>query len=330
MLVDGFGREVSYIRLSVTDRCNLNCFYCRTDGEETFIPHGDILTYEEMLDLAKAAQALNVQKLRLTGGEPFARRDFLAFLGMLREETPSLDVRITTNATMLAGKVAAVKHLGVRRINISMDTLDRDKFREVTGRDMLPRVLESIEQCLRYGLTVKVNVVAMKGVNDNELPEFLRLAKENPIDVRFIEFMPIGSCTRWDGDYTWKAKDIVTEANRHMELNPIERHERTGGPARVYDIKGGKGRIGVISPMSDHFCKSCNRLRVTSNGRLRTCLFSDKEYKLREALRHPKLGVDAVLRIMQRALRTKPMGYELLELRKRAQVCDKVMSSIGG
>lgn len=330
MLIDGYGREVSYIRLSVTDRCNLKCFYCRAEGEETFIPHEDILTYEEMVDLARAAQALGVQKLRLTGGEPFARRDFLAFLGMLREHTPGLDVRITTNATLLAGKVAAIKHLGIRRINISMDTLDREKFHEVTGRDMLPRVLEGIEECLRYGLKVKVNVVAMKGVNDAELPEFVRLAKENPIDVRFIEFMPIGSCTRWDVDAAWKAQDIIAEAGTHAALTPVERRGRTGGPARVYEVQGGQGRIGVISPMSDHFCKSCNRLRVTSDGRLRTCLFSDREYKLRQALRHPRLGMEAVLRIMHRALRAKPMGYELLELRKRAQVCDKVMSSIGG
>lgn len=331
MLVDGYGREVSYLRLSVTDRCNLNCFYCRGDGQDVpFIPHEDILTYEEMLTLAKGAQALSVAKLRLTGGEPFARRDFLAFLGMLREECPGLDVRITTNGTLLAGKVAAAKHLGIRRINISLDTLDPEKFHKVTGRDMHSRVLEAIEECLRYDIKVKINVVAMKGVNDMELPDFVRLARENPVDVRFIEFMPIGSCTRWDVTSTWTAAEIVADAGRIARLTPVERHGRTGGPARVYTIEGGQGRIGVISPMSDHFCKSCNRLRVTSDGRLRTCLFSDREHRLRPALRHPRLGMDSVVRIMRRALRTKPLGYELLELRRKAQVCDKIMSSIGG
>lgn len=330
MLIDGYGREVSYLRLSVTDRCNLNCFYCRSAENMPFIPHEEILSYEEMIILAKAAQALSVEKIRLTGGEPFARRDFLAFLGMLREECPGLDVRITTNATLLGGKVAAAKHLGIRRINISMDTMDPVKFHEVTGRDMLDRVLAAIEECLHYGIKVKINVVAMKGINDMELPEFLRLAKDNPLDVRFIEFMPIGSCTRWDGDYTWKAAEIIEQASHYVRLTPLDRTDRTGGPARLYSIEGGKGRIGVISPMSNHFCKSCNRLRVTSNGKLRTCLFSDREYKLRQALRNPKLGIDAVVRIMHRALRSKPMGYELLEMRKRAQVCDKGMSSIGG
>ncbi|WP_028586994.1 GTP 3',8-cyclase MoaA [Desulfocurvus vexinensis] len=330
MLVDGYGREVSYLRLSVTDRCNLNCFYCRTGQEMEYIPHENILTYEEMVVLARAARALRVEKLRLTGGEPFARRDFLAFLGLLREQCPELDVRITTNATLLAGKAAAVKHLGIRRINISMDTLDPAKFLEITGRDMLDRVLAAIDECLGLGLRVKINVVAMKGVNDMELPAFVRLACDKPVDVRFIEFMPIGASTRWNDAATWTAREIIAQAGAMVRLTPLERHGRSGGPARLFAIEGGQGRLGVISPLSDHFCTSCNRLRVTSDGRLRTCLFSDKEYRLRPALRHPRLGIDHVVGIMRRALRTKPMGYELLELRRRAQVCDRVMSSIGG
>jgi cyclic pyranopterin phosphate synthase len=331
MLVDGYGREVSYLRLSVTDRCNLNCFYCRAGQQDMeYLPHENILTYEEMVALARAARALRVEKLRLTGGEPFARRDFLAFLGLLREHCPELDVRITTNATLLAGKAAAVKHLGIRRINISMDTLDPARFRDITGRDMLDRVLAAIDECLGLGLRVKINVVAMKGVNDAELPAFVRLACDKPVDVRFIEFMPIGATTRWSDATTWTAKEIVEQAGAMVRLTPVERHHRTEGPARLYTIAGGQGRLGVISALSDHFCKSCNRLRVTSDGRLRTCLFSDKEYRLRPALRHPRLGPSHVVEIMRRALRSKPMGYELLEMRRRAQVCDRVMSSIGG
>jgi cyclic pyranopterin phosphate synthase len=330
MLVDGYGREVSYLRLSVTDRCNLNCFYCRSGQELDYLAHENILSYEEMVALARAARALRVAKLRLTGGEPFARRDFLAFLGLLRENCPDLDVRITTNATLLGGKVAAVKHLGVRRINISMDTLDPARFREITGRDMLDRVLAAIDECLALHLRVKINVVAMKGVNDSELPAFVRLACDKPVDVRFIEFMPIGAATRWNDAATWTAREIVARAGEMVRLAPVERHSRTEGPARLYTIAGGRGRLGVISPLSDHFCKSCNRLRVTSDGRLRTCLFSDKEYRLRPALRHPHLGLERVVDIMRRALRTKPLGHELLEMRRRAQVCDRVMSSIGG
>ncbi|WP_461211297.1 GTP 3',8-cyclase MoaA [Desulfocurvus sp. DL9XJH121] len=329
MIIDGHGRAVRYLRLSVTDRCNLRCFYCRScEGLES-IPHENILTYEEMLTLAQAAQSMGVGKLRLTGGEPFVRRDFLAFLGMLREECPGLDVRITTNATLLPGKIPALKHLGIQRVNISLDTLDPAKFQEITGRDMFHRVRRGIDECLHYGLKVKVNVVAVRGVNDDELPAFVNLARELPIDVRFIEFMPIGCSTRWKGSKAWTAADILDEARSLADLVPVTMRKADDGPARVFDLADGQGRIGLISALSNHFCDTCNRLRVTSDGRLRTCLFSDKEYALRPALRHPRLGPEGVLRILNAAVRSKPVGYELLQ-KARKQVCDKAMSSIGG
>jgi cyclic pyranopterin phosphate synthase len=330
MIVDSHGRVVRYLRLSVTDRCNLRCFYCRSCEDLDVIPHENILTYEEMISLAKAATNMHLEKLRLTGGEPFVRRDFLAFLGLLREECPGLDVRITTNATLVPGKVAALKHLGIRRLNISLDTLNPAKFTEITGRDMFDRVLKAIEECLHYGLKVKINAVAVRGVNDDELPAFIDMARNNPVDVRFIEFMPIGCATRWQGSTTWKAGDILDEARRHAVLTPVERHANTDGPARVFDIKGGQGRIGLISPLTNHFCDTCNRLRVTSDGKLRTCLFSDKEYNLRAILRHPRLGPEQALKVMQLAVKDKPIGHDLLQHKRRNQVCDKVMSSIGG
>ncbi|SKA78848.1 GTP 3',8-cyclase MoaA [Desulfobaculum bizertense] len=331
MFHDSYGREVNYIRLSVTDRCNLQCFYCRTDGCVKFIPHENVLSYEEMLRLVKAAEKMNVSKLRLTGGEPFVRKDFLAFLGMLKEECPKLDVRITTNGTLLGGKVPALKHLGIKRINISLDTLKAEKFKEITSRDFLPRVERAIDDCLHYGLTVKINVVAMRGVNDNEIRDFVKLAKVLPVDIRFIEFMPIGGCSHWKEGYAISAKEILQEAQSVAKLTPLEKKSKTDGPARLYSIQNGEGRIGMISAMSDHFCKTCNRLRITSDGRLRTCLFSDKEYKLRPALRNSRLDDDQLLRIMQRATESKPLGYKLLEKRlNSASVCTKAMSSIGG
>lgn len=331
MIEDSHGRPVSYIRLSVTDRCNLKCFYCRTEGKETFIDHANILTYEEMLRLVKAAQTMDVSKLRLTGGEPFVRKDFLAFLGMLKEECPGLDVRITTNGTLLGGKVPALKHLGVQRINISLDTMRAERFAEVTGRDFHDRVMQAIQDCMHYGLTVKINVVAMRGINDEEITAFAEFAKANPVDVRFIEFMPIGGCSHWKKDYALPAKEILAKVKEVADISPVEEHSRTDGPARLYNIEGGTGRIGVISPMSDHFCDTCNRLRITSDGRLRTCLFSDKEYRLRPILRSAKLGDNALLNVMQRATAHKPLGYKLLEKRLcNNSVCSKVMSSIGG
>ncbi|NJB66384.1 cyclic pyranopterin phosphate synthase [Desulfobaculum xiamenense] len=331
MIHDGHGRTVSYIRLSVTDRCNLKCFYCRTDGEECFIDHSNILSYEEMLRLVQAAQTMDVTKLRLTGGEPFVRRDFLAFLGMLREECPGLDVRITTNGTLLGGKVPALKHLGIQRINISLDTLKPERFAHVTGRDFHDRVLQAIDDCLHYGLTVKINAVAMKGINDDEIAAFTEFAKTRPVDVRFIEFMPIGGCSHWKKEYALPARDIIAAVSAVADITPVPKHAINDGPARIYEIKDGLGRIGVISAMSDHFCDTCNRLRITSDGRLRTCLFSDKEYRLRPILRSPRLGNEALLRVMRLATQHKPLGYKLLEKRLLGNsVCSKVMSSIGG
>ncbi|BBD07357.1 GTP 3',8-cyclase MoaA [Desulfovibrio ferrophilus] len=330
MIVDSHGRVVRYMRLSVTDRCNLRCFYCRSCEDLQSIPHDHILTYEEMLSLAKAAQQMKVEKLRLTGGEPFVRRDFLAFLGMLREDCPDLDVRITTNATLLSGKVPALKHLGVKRVNISLDTMSPAKFQEITGRDMFDRVRQGIDDCLHYGLKVKINVVAVRGVNDDELPAFLDFARTHPVDVRFIEFMPIGCATRWKGSSTWKSSEILADATKYATLEPLPRSRETDGPARMFSIKDGQGHIGLISPLTNHFCDTCNRLRITSDGKLRTCLFSDKEFNLRKVMRHPKLGPEAALRVMRLAAINKPIGHELLRQKINNQVCNKVMSSIGG
>ncbi|NLW80727.1 MAG: radical SAM protein, partial [Desulfovibrionales bacterium] len=192
MLVDSHGRKVSYLRLSITDRCNLRCLYCRPQDDWVFIPHQDILSYEEMFELVDAARHAGVEKIRLTGGEPFARKDFIPFVARLHRAFPELDLRITTNATMLEGRVAAIHDAGVVCLNISLDTLVRKKFEQITGVDAYDRVRSGIDACLRQGLRVKVNVVALKGVNDGELPGFVDFACTHGVDVRFIEFMPIG------------------------------------------------------------------------------------------------------------------------------------------
>lgn len=327
---DRYGRTVSYMRLSVTDRCNLRCFYCRSEELRDFIPHEDILTYEEMIGLIKIGQELGIEKLRLTGGEPLLRRDFLAFLGMIKEECPGLDTRLTTNGVLLKGKAAALKHLGVTHVNISLDTLDPDKFNRITGRDSHSRVLAAIDECLHYGLSVKINVVAMKGVNDDELRSFLGFAMKNPVDVRFIEFMPIGGKTCWRPDTVWTASDIINELALTAKLKPAEEVERNKGPAVMYALHGGRGRIGFISPMSDHFCDTCNRLRITADGRLRTCLFSDRETSLRPLIRDPEKGFAAALEAIRAEIANKPKGHELLKRIQNGSVCNKVMSSIGG
>ncbi|SNR90711.1 cyclic pyranopterin phosphate synthase [Humidesulfovibrio mexicanus] len=328
-LADAHGRSVSYLRLSVTDRCNLRCVYCDNQMSNR-LSHFDVLRYEEMLDLMGLARGLGIGKVRLTGGEPFARKDFMEFLERARTRYPDLRLRITTNGTMLAPFAPRLAAAGVDRVNISLDTLDPATFARVTGRDLYHAVRRAIDACLEAGLGVKINAVAMRGVNDQELPGFLALARELPVDVRFIEYMPMGG-SEWHAEQVWRASDILAEAQALARITLLPRDAGDAGPAQMYAIEGGKGRLGLITPLSNHFCASCNRLRITSGGVLRTCLFSDKVYRLRPALRHPKLGLPAVERILRLALRNKPVGADLLAARRSGQgVSHTAMSSIGG
>lgn len=327
-LCDGRGREVSYLRLSVTDRCNLSCLYCRPRERLAFIPHDNILRYEELLDLVSLASDMGISKVRLTGGEPFARRDVMVLVESIRRRHPHMDLRITTNATMMAGKAATLAELGVTAVNISLDSLDRAKYADITGHDRLPEVLQALEESLAAGLRVKINAVALRGVNTNEIGDFVKLATDAPIDVRFIEFMPVGDGNLWRPENYITAQEVLELASKTTELLPVETDHITGGPARMYQVAGGLGRFGVISPLSEHFCDSCNRLRITSDGKLRTCLFSEREFRLRPLLRNKKLGLPMVRRVIELALRHKPLGYEVLN--PGAVPGARGMSGIGG
>ena len=298
-LEDGHGRTVRYIRLSVTDRCNLRCTYCRS-GMETFIPHESVLRYEEMEQLVDMAMDMGVEKVRLTGGEPFARKGFADFLERLLAAHPALDIRVTTNGTLIGPHIQTLKAIGLNAVNLSLDTFDRDKFEQITGRDLFGKVRENMDALLDAGIPFKLNAVAMRGFNDDELPAFIDYAMRHPIDVRFIEFMPMGEGTRWSDSCFWSAPDILDAVKGLVAVAPLEQEQRNGGPARI-----------------------------TSDGALRTCLFDDREYRLRNALRHPKLGIEAVRRIVTLATRDKPIGARLLERRHNA-VAQRRMTAIGG
>lgn len=331
MLADRRGRRISYLRISVTDRCNLRCRYC-TSGVKRFIPHDDILRYEELQGVIDSALALGVSKVRLTGGEPFVRLGFPDFVKGILERHPGVDLRITTNGTLVGPHLESLYQAGLRRLNISLDTLDRQRFADITGRDSFPEVWAAIQQAMDLGFGVKINAVGMRGVNDNELPDFLELARTYPIDVRYIEFMPMGGCGRWGEDAVWSSEEILERAGSLVTLQEEPGSSPTRGPARLFRIAGGKGRLGLISPLSGHICAACNRLRLTSDGRLRTCLFSDKEYRLRPILRHPRLGLRYAAEVVRRATLDKPLGEELLRARRAENdlVCSKGMLSIGG
>ncbi len=333
-LTDSYGRTVRYLRLSITDRCNLRCLYCTHALGLSFIPHQSILTYEEMLLLIEAAVSLGVDKVRLTGGEPFARKGFMKFLARARCQHPALDLRITTNATLLAPHVPALVDIGIASLNISFDTFSPETFKLISGRDAYADVTAGLYSALDAGLRIKINAVALKGINDSELPAFLDFARNHPVDVRFIEYMPLGGRGRWSEENFWPASQILAAAKEYATLVPLASGQTAtelSGPARMFAIEGGQGRFGLITPLSNHFCSSCNRLRITSDGRLRTCLFSDNDYPFLALLRDPNHGIAAVKALMASALQDKPQGYQLLQNRKdKAAVITRGMSSIGG
>ena len=331
-LLDTHGRLINYLRLSVTDRCNLRCTYCHSS--EKFIPHENILRYEEMETIISTFVQLGVEKLRFTGGEPFVRKGFIAFLQKVRELHPQLAIRVTTNGVLTAPHVKLLNELKVT-VNLSLDTLQPDKFKKITGHDFFNDVLKTLDALLEGGTPFKLNAVALKGVNDDELPTFLNLAKKYPLDMRLIEFMPIGDNTTWTENNVWKSSEILESAKKIVDLEELNHNNATDGPASMFKVVGGVGRFGFISPITNHYCLTCNRLRVTSEGMLRTCLYDDTEYSIRQILRNESLNPQeldhALETLITSALKNKPIGANLLSERPPCNaVARRSMFSIGG
>jgi len=334
-LLDSFGRRTSYLRISVTDRCNFRCLYCRGRFDNT-VSHSDILRYEEIEVLLGIAVQTGVRKVRFTGGEPFVRKGFMPFLERIREAFPTLALHVTSNGTMPADSAARLKALDVR-VNLSLDTLRRDRFTAITGVDALSAVQANITRLLDLGVPFKLNAVAMRGVNDDELPDFLNLAFTLPVEVRFIELMPMGAGAERNSGLFLPARSLEDRARSLYKLLPLQPLQPDFGPARVWRLRDASGRLstgtfGLISSVTRNACAACNRLRLTSEGNLRTCLFDNREYRLRPALRHPKLGPDAVREIWKRCVARKPVGAWLLDKDHpmRTPVTKRCMVSIGG
>ena len=332
-LIDAHGRKVTYLRVSVTDRCNLSCRYCRVK-DMTFIPHENILRFEEMEQIIDLMAEMGVRKLRFTGGEPFARKGFTSFLRRVRARHPELGLRITSNGTLLGPDIEELKELDAM-MNISLDTLNRERFAAITGKDLLPEVLSNLRRMAELGMKLKVNAVAMRGENDTELPALASLAMDHAIDVRFIEFMPMGEDSIWSNDLFWPADEILASAREHWELIPCDESNRNleeRGPAKLWKLKDKEGhlsagRFGLITSVSHTFCHACNRLRLTADGQIRTCLYDDREWPLRDVLRRD--GIEAVRRIILDAVAHKPVGSDILA-RSSGPVAKKRMSAIGG
>lgn len=326
VLQDGHNRRVSYARISVTDRCNLRCSYCLAPA---FSPHSRsrILSYEEIVRLVRVLATLGVDKIRLTGGEPLVRRHIDVLIARIKAIAGINDISLTTNGVLLEKLATPLWDAGLRRINISLDTLDRKRFNEITGRDYFDRVRSGIEAALAVGFNpVKINVVVMRGVNDDELVDFAALTLKYPLHVRFIEYMPIGVASTWSGDKVVTEAEILERISSALgKLESVV--AQSSGPARLFSLPEAPGRIGVIAAMSNHFCATCNRIRVTADGLLRPCLLSDNEFNLKKVLQ----GSDdyaGIADIVRQAVAAKAPEHEMACNAERK--CTRMMSTIGG
>lgn len=316
-LIDNLGREISYLRVSITDRCNYRCIYCKPEEQFEFIPHEEILRYEEIVEIIEEAVNLGVTKVRITGGEPLARKGVVDFIKKLREIKKLEDISLTTNGFFLSEYAEKLKDAGLNRVNISLDSLQEEKYKKITRGGSLEKALKGIDSALKAGLLpIKINTVLIRGINDDEVEDFVRLTLGRPLNIRFIEFMPSGEELK--DNYRNKfisVLEIKESLTEKYSFRPIDINSGNG-PAKYYQIKGGQGTIGFITALSQHFCKTCNRIRLTSEGKLRPCLFSNKEVDIKQAIRNTKTD-DKIIRSkiirnnIREAINIKPEGHKL-------------------
>lgn len=327
-LIDSFQRRVSYLRLSITDRCDLRCTYCMPE-RMTFLPRKDVLSFEELDQLVAQFAAFGVDKLRITGGEPMVRKDFIELMARFARHLGQglRELTLTTNGTLLRKHAGNLSAIGVRRVNVSLDTLKPDVFERLARRDMLSVVLDGIEAAIAAGLKVKLNTVALKGVNEDEIPDLIRFAHERGADITLIETMPMGEAeTNREADFL-SLTDVRTSLEQDWTLTEL--NETTGGPSRYVRVAETGGRLGFITPLSHNFCESCNRVRLTCAGRLYTCLGREDGADLREALRSDPSGETLRAAILG-AIAAKPQGHDFDAGRLAQPASPRTMSHTGG
>ena len=321
---DNFGREIDYLRISVTDRCNLRCIYCMPeDGFYNLIPHSRIMTFEEIYRITKAAAKLGIKKVRLTGGEPLLRRGIVDLVRMLRSIDGIEEIAATTNALLLEELANDLKDAGLNRVNISLDTMDKKKYARITRGGDVDKVFRGIDRARDAGLTpIKINVVALGGFNDDEFENFIELTRKEDISVRFIEYMPIGQ-VNLEENYGFISNQSIID--RFPELKPVKKNEKS--VSEDYRLPDGKGKVGFISAMSNHFCADCNKLRLTSEGHIKPCLHSNEEIDMMDLLR-VKGGSDEELYEMLKE--TLDHKVERHMMNDGANPIDRDMNKIGG
>ena len=331
-LIDPFARAITYLRVSVTDRCDFRCVYCMSENM-TFLPKKELLTLEELDRMCSSFINMGVQKLRITGGEPLVRRGIMTFFNAMTRHLESgalKELTVTTNGSQLEKYAQDLFNAGVRRINISMDTIDEKKFADITRWGRLPQVMRGIDAAQKAGLKIKINAVALKGFNEDELPAITEWCASRNMDLTWIEVMPMGDLGNEDrfGQY-WSLSDVRKAYEDHYQVTDLA--ENTGGPARYVRLEQTGQKIGFITPMSHNFCESCNRVRLTCTGELYTCLGQEGMQDLRPAMRQNPDNDDALEHAIRAAIGLKPKGHDFDYSRQRADgQMSRHMSHTGG
>lgn len=307
---DTFQRNINYLRISVTDRCNLRCVYCMPEDGVQLAGHEELLSLEEIVKIVQSAVMVGIRKVRLTGGEPLVRKGIIDLIEMINEIPEIDDIALTTNGILLPEMAAGLKKAGLKRVNVSLDTLSPQKFAKITRGGQLSKVWLGIEKARDAGFDpVKINNVMIRGFNDEELWDFVELSQKLPLHIRFIELMPIGTSELWAADSYISTNELIETIGSKYELVPVK--EVAGsGPARYYKVPGAAGTIGFISPISNHFCSKCNRLRLTSEGQLRPCLQSPHEIDLRTPMRKGASQLE-LANIIRLAVNSKPEKHDM-------------------
>ncbi len=324
-ILDSYNRKINYLRISVTDRCNLRCRYCMPEEGISKLEHDKILSLEDIARLVKVGAGIGIRKIRLTGGEPLIRSHIAQLIASIRKIPEIDDIAITTNGVLFCGMAEELKAAGLDRANFSLDTMVAEKFEFITRRNHRTEVKRAIFKALDLGLEpVKINTVVIKGFNDDELLDFAKLAYDFPLHIRFIEFMPIGDVLFWNRDRMISSEEIREKIARRYELTPTK-ISKGSGPAVYFKLAGGQGTIGFITPMSHKFCSECNRLRLTAEGKLRGCLYDKREIDLKAALEH-KSDDEELKKLFIQAISLKPSEHHMNEgwgkdnLRKMSQI----------
>ncbi|RAW01129.1 GTP 3',8-cyclase MoaA [Pseudochryseolinea flava] len=329
MLYDNHNRPITYVRLAVTDRCNLRCFYCMPEEGIKYLPKQALLTYEEIERLIKLLASMGVSKVRLTGGEPFVRNDLMELMSRIVETPGIKDVHLTTNGVLTAPHIPAMKKMGIASVNLSLDTLDKGRFHTITRRDEFDAVMNTYHQLIAHGIPTKINTVVMEGKNIEDIIPLVELTKNHPVDVRFIEEMPFNGEGTHYPVLTWTHKKILEYIQWHYPtLDKLK--DAAHSTSYNYAVPGHKGTVGIIAAFSRTFCGTCNRIRVTAQGTLKTCLYDDGVLDIRKMMRDGCTD-DELRSALSRAFNQRPAdGFEAESNRKNHRPAHESMSTIGG